>query len=88
MTLGQINPTQGRVSSKRKSFVSSFPHKVACPECGCTDVRRVRRNWAQRIISKVSSAFPYVCTSCIARFYSFVEHPSSGSRNRNRSTAC
>jgi hypothetical protein len=44
-----------------------------CPRCGSVHVRRMRRNWIERAITKISQSYPHICRECTTKFYTAID---------------
>jgi hypothetical protein len=35
-------------------------------------VRRIRRNWIERALTKISQSYPHICRECTTKFYTAI----------------
>jgi DNA-directed RNA polymerase subunit RPC12/RpoP len=72
MTPAHVGPAQPVVNTVRRKTRVSIAAVVRCPDCGSRSVRRLHRNWMERLVTKVTETYPHICKDCSTKFFSML----------------
>lgn len=57
---------------QRRKVSVALPAAVRCPYCASASVRRLHRNWMERVLTKVTGSYPHICKECSCKFSAMI----------------